>query len=65
MHNLFIHNLKFKHFLNEVVINLKSSRNFANMKGVRRKCNLLVSFLKFKFNKKNIEWFNITLNNVI
>ena len=65
MRNLLIHNLKFKHFLNEVVINLKSFRNFANMKGVRRKCNLTVNFLKFKSNKKNIKQFNITLNNVI
>lgn len=33
------------------------------MKGVRRKCNLIINFSKIKSNKKYIEWFNITINN--
>ena len=45
--------LKFKHFINNIAIDLGFSRNLASIEDVRKKkCNLMVDLSKFTFNKK-------------
>ena len=46
-------NLKFKHLIDDIVINLWPFWNFASMKDIRRKCNPIVGLLKFTSNEKN------------
>ena len=45
-------NPKTKQLTNNKVTDLWSSRNFASMKNIRRKCNPIVDLSKFTFNKK-------------
>ena len=44
--------MKFKYLIDDIVINLWFSRNFASMKDIKRKCNPMIDFSKFKSNKK-------------
>ena len=44
-------NLKFKHLINNITIDRWSSRNFANMENIRRKCNPILNLSKFASNK--------------
>ena len=52
-------NLQFKQFINDIAINLQFSRNFASMEYIRRRCNLMVDFSKFTFNKKILSKTNL------
>ena len=36
-------NLKFKYLIDDIVIDLRFSRNFVNMQDIRRKCNLMMN----------------------
>ena len=45
-------NLKFKHLIDGITINLSYFRNFVNMNIIRRKYNPIVDFLEFTSNKK-------------
>ena len=45
-------NLKFKHLIDNMVIDLWSFENFVSMEDIRRKYNPIVDLLKFIFNKK-------------
>ena len=45
-------NLKFKHLIDNVVINFRSFIIFASIKDIRRRCNLIVDLSKFISNKK-------------
>ena len=45
-------NLKFKQLIDDIGIDFLYSRNFASMKDIKRKCNLMVDLSKFTFNKK-------------
>ena len=45
-------NMKFKHLINDIVIDLWSSENFTSIKDIKIKCNLMMDFLKFTSNKK-------------
>ena len=47
-------NLKFKHLIDDIVMDLLSSWNFSSTKDIIRIWNLTVRFLKFTFNEKNI-----------
>ena len=54
--NLFLYkildynNLKFKHLINDIVINLRSFGNFTNIKNTRKKkCNPTIALLKFTY----------------
>ena len=38
--------------INNITIDLGSSENFASIKNIKRKYNLIVDLLKFTFNKK-------------
>ena len=49
---LCIINLPFKKLIDDIVIELESSRNFANMEDIKRKCNLMMNLSKFISNKK-------------
>ena len=49
---LYYKNLKFKHLVDNIVIDLRFSRNFTSMEVIRRECNLIVDLLKFSSNKK-------------
>ena len=44
--------MQFKHFIDDIFINLQFSRNFASMEYIGRRCNLMVDFSKFTSNKK-------------
>ena len=44
-------NFKFKYLIDDIVIDLRSSRNFVNMKDIRRKCNPIMDLSKFTSNK--------------
>ena len=44
-------NLKFKYLIDDIVIDLRFSRNFVNMQDIRRKCNLMMNLSKFTSNK--------------
>ena len=46
--------MKFKHLIDNIVINLYYIENFANMKHIRRKCNPTMHYSKFTFNKRII-----------
>ena len=52
MHNFRFNNLKFKHSIDDITIDLYSSRNFTNIEDIIRKCNLMVNLSKFTSNKK-------------
>ena len=53
MHNFLDYkNLKFKHLIDDIAIDFLSFENFANMKDARKKCNPMMDFTKFTFNKK-------------
>ena len=52
---LYYKNLKFKHLIDDIVIDLWSFENFACMEATRRKFNLMVNFSKFASNKNNIK----------
>ena len=52
-------NLQLKQFINDIAINLQFSRNFASMEYIRRRCNLMVDFSKFTFNKKILSKTNL------
>ena len=41
-------NLKFKHLIDDIAIDLYSFENFANMKHIRRKCNPTANYALFK-----------------
>ena len=45
-------NLKFKHLIDNVVINFWSFIIFASIEDIRRRCNLIVDLSKFISNKK-------------
>ena len=45
-------NLQFKQFIDNIAIDFLFSRNFANIKDIRRKCNPMVDLSKFISNKK-------------
>ena len=45
-------NLKFKHLINNIIIDLWSFENFVSMEDIRRKCNLMMDLSKFTSNKK-------------
>ena len=44
--------MKFKHLIDNIAINLWSSKNFASMENIRIKYNPMVDLSKFTFNKK-------------
>ena len=44
-------NLKFKYLIDDIIIDFWSSWNFTSMEDIIR-CNPIVRFLKFTFNKK-------------
>ena len=49
---LFYHrNLYFKQFIDDIAIDLKFSKNFANIED-RKRCNLMLKLSKYTFNKK-------------
>ena len=52
MHNLRLQNLKFKYLIDDIDIDIWYFGNFASMKDIRRKCNLMMDLSKFTFNKK-------------
>ena len=54
---LYYKNLKLKYLIDNIAIDLWSSRNFATMEDVKRKYNQMVDLLKFTSNKKNKEEF--------
>ena len=45
-------NLQFKKFIDNIAIDLYSSRNLASMKDIRERCNPMVDLSKFTCNKK-------------
>ena len=45
-------NPKFKYLIDDIIIDLWSSWNFANVEDIRRKCNPMVDLPKFIFNNK-------------
>ena len=49
-------NLKFKHFVDDLTIDICFSGNFESMKDIKRKCNIMIDLSKFTSNKKHIEW---------
>ena len=49
---LYYKNLKLKYLIDNIAIDLWSSRNFATMEDVKRKYNQMVGLLKFTSNKK-------------
>ena len=49
---LYYKNLKLKYLIDNIAIDLWSSRNFATMEDVKRKYNQMVGLLKFISNKK-------------
>ena len=49
---LYYKNLKLKYLIDNIAIDLWSSRNFATMEDVKRKYNQMVDLLKFTSNKK-------------
>ena len=55
MHNF--KSQKFKHFIDDIVIDIWYSWNFASMKDIIKTCNPNVGFSKFKSNKKIEEEF--------
>ena len=50
-------NLQFKKFIDDIVINLYFSWNFANMEDIKRRYNLIVDLSKFTSNKKILSKF--------
>ena len=54
IYNFRLWNSKFKHLIDDLAINIWFSWSFVSMKYIRRKCNLIMNFSKFTFNKKNI-----------
>ena len=52
---LYYKNLKFKHLIDDIVIDLWSFENFACMEDTSRKFNPMVDLLKFASNKNNIK----------
>ena len=46
-----MHNLKFKYFIDDITINLLFSSNFASMKNIIKKYNLMINLSKFISNK--------------
>ena len=54
IYNFRLWNSKFKHLIDDLTINIWFSRSFVSMKDIRKKCNLIIDFSKFMFNKKNI-----------
>ena len=45
-------NLKYKHLIYDITIDLWFSKNFASMEDIKRKYNTMVDLSKFTFNKK-------------
>ena len=45
-------NLKLKNLIDSIAIDFLFSKNFASMKDIRRRCNLMIALSKFTFNKK-------------
>ena len=45
-------NSKFKDLIDDIIIDLWSLWNFANMEDIRRKCNPIVNLSQFTSNKK-------------
>ena len=52
---IYYKNLQFKQLIDNIAIDFWSSKNFACMKDVKRKCNQMINLSKFTSNKKNIE----------
>ena len=50
-------NLKFKHLIDDIIIDLWSSRNIASMEDIRIKYNPMIDLLKFTSNKKILSEF--------
>ena len=50
-------NLQFKKFIDDIVINLYFSWNFASMEDIKRRYNLIVDLSKFTSNKKILSKF--------
>ena len=46
--------MKSKHLIDNIAIDFYSFENFANMKHIRRKCNLTAHYSKFTSNKRII-----------
>ena len=46
--------MKYKHLIDDIVINFYFSENFANMNYIRRKCNPIAYYWKFTYNKRII-----------
>ena len=67
--------LTFKHFIDEIVIDFKSSWNFASIEIIRKKCNTTIDMSKFSSNKKifsdiilikvtpSVTWIQLLYNN--
>ena len=65
----------FKHLTNDIVIDFKSSWNFASMESIRKKCNTTIDMSKFSSNKKifsdiilikvtpSVTWIQLLYNN--
>ena len=39
--------MKFKQFIDDIIIDFQFSRNFVSMEDIRRKCNPIVDLLEF------------------
>ena len=52
IHNFKLKNLKFKHSINDIIIDIWFFENFANIKDMRKKFNPIVGLSKLTSNKK-------------
>ena len=60
---IYYKNLQFKQLIDNIAIDFWSSKNFACMKDVKRKCNPMINLSKFTSNKKILSkvvalWYN-------
>ena len=52
MHNFRLQKFKFKHVIDDIVIDFLCLKNFASMKDVRRKYNPMIDSSKFTYNEE-------------
>ena len=52
-------NLKFKHLIKDMTIDLWFSEKFANIKDIKKKCYSMMNLLKFTYNKKELNYNQI------